>query len=142
MWHHFSANNYPIGLKFWTLNLLYMGYHINEPIFYFLFFLRDIDLQIKEVPPRNRQKTKNCYKTRNINFKDKSLGDMIDLPCRNLWLKSQVKRIKTRWVIVSQEFRQFRQKSGPAAPPRGRGEKKYIFFHIWTCSKHLQKKLA
>ena len=61
----------------------------------FFFGSRDIDLQIKGVPAQNRQKKKNRYKTKNISFKDKMSRDMIDIPCKNLWLKFQVKRIKT-----------------------------------------------
>ena len=140
MWHDFSTNNYPIGLKFWTLNLIYIKYHMDGSISDWFIFSRDIDLQIKEVPPRNRQKTKNRYKTKNISFKDKSSRDMIDIPCKNLWLKFQVKRIKTCWVIVSQKFHRFRQKSGPAAPPRGRGKKTFFFSYLdvfWTFAKKL-----
>ena len=136
MWHHFSSNNYPFGLRFWTVNLIYIGYHITAQIFYLFFCSRDIDLQIKEVPPRNRQKKKNRYKTNNISFKNKLMCDMIDLPCRNLWLKTQVKRIKTCWVIVSQEIHQFRQKSGPAAPPRGRGRTRFLLKSAKIAAHH------
>jgi len=104
-----------------------------------MIFFRDIYLQINEVLPPKSAKTKDRYKTININFKDKLYCYMIFLSCKNIWLQFEVNRIKLVELSCHKIFVDFGKKR---ARPYPRGGGKHVFVFIFVLVMSIYKKIS